>query len=131
MEVKTPNHVTLMDYLVDHYAHFQALPMEYAEYDGDAEIVFDFDEYMPFITDQDMDKIKRAKWGNCICIDTECGSHWGQACGYEDVPITTLYRIDMEDLTGSDMCEECADDAMGSGLFTDTKETQMLNQENK
>ena len=56
-----PNHADLMDWLTDHYRHFQALPMEYVEYDGDAETVFEFDGFMAFITDEDMDKIKRGE----------------------------------------------------------------------
>jgi hypothetical protein len=31
----------------------------------------------------------------------------------------TLYRVDMEDRTGTDFCEQCAADAMESGVFTD------------
>jgi len=29
-----------------------------------------------------------------------------------------LFRVDMEDETGTAMCEECADDALDSGVFT-------------
>ena len=37
---------------------------------------------------------------------------------------TILYRIDMEDKTGTLFCEECADDASESGLFTDEVEEE-------
>jgi len=33
---------------------------------------------------------------------------------------TILYRVDMEDVTGTAFCEACADDAFASGLFTDS-----------
>lgn len=54
----------------------------------------------------------------CECADSGCKAHKGQSdClvkGY-----TILYRIDMEDETGTVMCEACTDDAFSSGLFVE------------
>jgi hypothetical protein len=33
--------------------------------------------------------------------------------------LTTLYRVDMDDETGTKFCTECGVDAMESGLFAD------------
>lgn len=52
----------------------------------------------------------------CECFDTQCPIHPGQPC--HDEAVTTLYRIDMMDRSGTRFCEGCAEDAMGSGLFT-------------
>lgn len=30
----------------------------------------------------------------------------------------TMFRVDMEDLSGTEMCGDCAKDAMETGLFT-------------
>ena len=38
--------------------------------------------------------------------------------GFVPVPLTILFRVDMEDRTGIAFCPACADDAMASGLFT-------------
>lgn len=54
----------------------------------------------------------------CKCSDVGCPHHRGLAeC--RKPATTTLYRVDMTDETGTDMCADCADDAMGSGLFSD------------
>lgn len=40
--------------------------------------------------------------------------------GHSECPemsFRTLYRVDMEDNSGTPMCEECSNDAYGSGLF--------------
>ena len=67
----------------------------------------------------------------CECSDTGCSVHKGQA----ECPVTGLhpaqdehdsspnygvylYRIDMDDRTGTFMCGQCATDALESGLFT-------------
>ena len=51
----------------------------------------------------------------CQCADSLCPVHRGTDC---DLPATrTLYRVDMEDLTGTSFCEACANDALQSGLF--------------
>jgi len=57
----------------------------------------------------------------CECSDTQCVAHAGTpACN--GVAISVLYRVDMEDNSGTAFCEQCADDAMESGLFTDSIE---------
>lgn len=56
----------------------------------------------------------------CEGSDCGCPVHSGHAmCNNRSV--VTLYRIDMEDRTGTQMCDACASDAMDSGLFTDEK----------
>lgn len=59
----------------------------------------------------------------CECSDVGCSVHIGQSCVLRNEQ--TLYRIDMDDWTGTRFCEKCASDAMDSGLFTD--ETQVDN----
>jgi hypothetical protein len=51
----------------------------------------------------------------CECSDPGCPCCHGN-CHNEAQ--TTVYRIDMEDQTGTDMCDECADDCLESGAFT-------------
>lgn len=53
----------------------------------------------------------------CECSDVGCPVHHGQAVCLSKAK-TTVYRVDMEDHTGTRMCEACAGDAMDSGLFT-------------
>lgn len=58
----------------------------------------------------------------CECSDPGCPKHpQVSECAAADgkKSVMTLYRIDMEDRTGTDMCSECASDATDSGLFTD------------
>lgn len=55
----------------------------------------------------------------CECSDPGCPMAHGSACHRK--PCCTLYRVDMEDRTGTRFCEDCADDAWGSGVFTNTK----------
>jgi hypothetical protein len=52
----------------------------------------------------------------CECSDPGCRECYGHCV---KVKTTTLYRVDMEDLTGCLFCEGCAHDAMNSGVFTD------------
>jgi hypothetical protein len=54
----------------------------------------------------------------CECADPGCPIH-PKVSDCRNLAATILYRIDMEDNTGSLMCEGCAEDAMLSGLFTD------------
>jgi hypothetical protein len=56
----------------------------------------------------------------CACVDIGCPVHKNRAGCYNDAD-TILYRVDMEDATGTAFCERCADDAMDSGLFTNIK----------
>ncbi len=54
----------------------------------------------------------------CECSDKGCPVHTNQPhCAYA-YDLRALYRVDMEDRTGTLMCPLCADDAMESGLFT-------------
>lgn len=50
----------------------------------------------------------------CECSDPGCPC----AVSGHSGDITTLYRVDMEDRTGTLMCETCGDDAFESGVFT-------------
>jgi hypothetical protein len=56
----------------------------------------------------------------CECADAGCVCHG--KCNAEGR--VTLYRVDMEDATGTLFCEQCAADAMESGLFTDESEEE-------
>lgn len=56
----------------------------------------------------------------CECADSHCPGHRGYAVCPHDAT-ATLYRVDMEDRTGTLFCSECLDDAMMSGLFTDAR----------
>lgn len=52
----------------------------------------------------------------CECTDSGCPVHEGKEdCGRRGNG--TVYRVDMEDNTGTVMCAACADDAMQSGVF--------------
>lgn len=50
----------------------------------------------------------------CECSDPRCPACAGRCRERAD---TILYRIDMRDITGTAMCEPCAEDALDSGLF--------------
>lgn len=56
----------------------------------------------------------------CGCFDPGCahpsesGRHTNQCTRKAS---TTLWRVDMNDQDGTRFCDECADDAMESGLF--------------
>ena len=53
---------------------------------------------------------------NCECSDPGCPAHQGVAQCL--VPAScVLYRIDMEDATGTAFCDACSDDALDSGVF--------------
>lgn len=61
----------------------------------------------------------------CECSDPKYPVHTDdssrstcKASECQQVGTSTLYRVDMEDKTGTVMCEGCADDAMESGVFT-------------
>ena len=49
----------------------------------------------------------------CECTDPGCGCG-GKCHGLGEY---RLYRIDMEDKTGTGMCDSCSDDASDSGVF--------------
>lgn len=64
------------------------------------------------------------KYIMCECSDPGCPVTHGQGCranaaGKRGV---ILYRIDMEDVTGTLFCWSCANDATDSGVFTDVEE---------
>jgi hypothetical protein len=56
-----PNHEDLMDFCMDHIKHFHVLPVEYAEFDeyGDEKAVYDITEYEPYLTDEDVELLKK------------------------------------------------------------------------
>jgi hypothetical protein len=51
----------------------------------------------------------------CECSDPGCPVCHGKC---RRKVYVTLYRVDMEDVTGTDMCQGCADDAMDAGVFS-------------
>lgn len=57
------------------------------------------------------------QFDRCECFDTHCHGPAGRCSG---AGVTILYRVDMMDETGVLFCEACADDAVQSGLFTDS-----------
>jgi hypothetical protein len=57
----------------------------------------------------------------CECTDPGCPVHKGKSECSHFGRVVTLYRVDMEDETGTRMCRACAEDAMESGLFRDQK----------
>jgi len=54
----------------------------------------------------------------CMCTDPSCPVCHGHC---ENEPTITLYRIDMIDSTGCNVCEKCGDDMLESGLFDTEK----------
>lgn len=52
----------------------------------------------------------------CECSDPGCSAHLG-ACMCPRAGDVTLFRIDMEDQTGTLFCHDCAADALRSGVF--------------
>ena len=63
----------------------------------------------------------RVKKKFCQCHDKGCPIHKGNNCCSRQA-LYTLYRVDMQDSTGTDFCTACASDAMESGIFTDETE---------
>jgi len=52
----------------------------------------------------------------CECSDPGCSEHQGR----EKCPgsaVVTVFRSDMVDELGTEMCEACAEDALDSGVF--------------
>lgn len=56
----------------------------------------------------------------CGCTDPACPVHTRHIACHK-LATQTLYRVDMEDRTGTPMCDGCAEDAFASGLFTEEK----------
>jgi hypothetical protein len=58
----------------------------------------------------------------CECSDPGCehpcepGRHTNQCTSKATC---TLWRVDMEDVSGTRFCDDCASDAMDAGIFTD------------
>jgi hypothetical protein len=53
----------------------------------------------------------------CECADPGCPAHKNSSkCN--GLATIILYRIDMNDATGTAMCDACADDALESGVFS-------------
>ena len=53
----------------------------------------------------------------CECFDSGCPVHPHiSTCGKKAT--VTVFRVDMEDNCGTIMCDECASDALNSGVFT-------------
>lgn len=50
----------------------------------------------------------------CECSDGGCPACHGNC---DKVAVYVVYRVDMEDETGTPMCEACMEDAAESGLF--------------
>jgi hypothetical protein len=62
-----------------------------------------------------------AKQVKCECSDDRCPTHKGtDRCRKQATDI--LYRVDMQDESGTAFCDDCADDAFSSGLFTTEEE---------
>lgn len=59
----------------------------------------------------------KPKRPTCECADKLCPVHNGKS-SCEKNSVTTLYRVDMEDHTGTKFCRGCADDSLESDLFT-------------
>lgn len=59
----------------------------------------------------------------CDCTDRGCTQHRGFAwCN--TLASEIVYRVDMEDLTGTLICSACARDAYETGLFTSEAPTR-------
>jgi hypothetical protein len=53
----------------------------------------------------------------CECSDSGCHAHpYKPIC--DQTGTTVLFRVDMEDHTGTLFCEDCAADAMELGYFS-------------
>lgn len=53
--------------------------------------------------------------GDCLCSDPGCPVSHGGSC-YEWATCR-VFRIDMNDEDGTPMCDDCAADALESGVF--------------
>ena len=62
----------------------------------------------------------------CECSDPGCPECKGD-CNRR--ALSTVYRVDMKDETGTPMCNRCAEDAMDSGVFANEKEAEEDEQE--
>jgi hypothetical protein len=63
--------------------------------------------------------------GECQCVDPGCPvNHYNRKCNRPAEH--TLYRIDMDDDTGTQMCTDCADDAEEAGVFRESQLESMI-----
>jgi len=56
--------------------------------------------------------------GLCKCDDPGCGQCCGGRKPHSPGRVSRVYRVDMEDRTGSLFCSGCAQDALDSGMFS-------------
>ena len=62
--------------------------------------------------------------GKCECADPGCSHHEGiSEC--KDTANTIIYRVDMEDSSGTLMCDDCANDETQSGLFVEADDPEL------
>lgn len=59
---------------------------------------------------------ERVSGDQCECADRGCPVHKGNSVCKQSAS-TVVYRVDMEDRTGTRMCDGCASDALESGCF--------------
>ena len=52
----------------------------------------------------------------CECHDKGCRHHLGATCS-EPEAFIVVFRIDMQDASGTAMCEICSEDALETGVF--------------
>lgn len=57
----------------------------------------------------------------CECTDPSCPECAGN-CDHKATEI--LYRLDMDDESGTAFCDQCSADAMHSGVFTDQSQEE-------
>jgi len=62
--------------------------------------------------------------GKCECADPECVHHKGIS-DCKDTANTIMYRIDMDDTSGTLMCDDCANDATQGGLFVEADDPEL------
>jgi hypothetical protein len=64
-----------------------------------------------------------APWlGNCLCVDPLCPHCCGKC---QDKADSVVFRSDMQDETGTQMCSFCAEDALNSGVYNLKEETNI------
>jgi hypothetical protein len=55
----------------------------------------------------------------CECTDPGCPAHLGaHTCREVTYPRNVLFRVDMQDQSGTVFCHECMADALDSGLYS-------------
>lgn len=75
------------------------------------------DHWIERLADGEWTKVPAVEAPACECSDPGCPVHRDASeCAY--VGALTLYRVDMEDLTGTLFCDGCAEDAEAAEVFT-------------